>query len=72
MWNIYGGASSALDDFCKKNSVIDVSEDPKNTSGLALLSNSTIPVDNYMFEVNNRNTRTRCEICSELTIKTPE
>ena len=23
-------------------------------------------------EVNNRNTRTRCEICSELTIKTPE
>ena len=72
MWNIYGGASSALDDFRKKNSVIDVSEDPKYTSGLALLSNSTIPVDNYMFEVNNRNTRTRCEICSELTIKTPE
>ena len=24
-----------------------------------------------MFKVNNRNTRTRCEICSELTIKTP-
>ena len=24
----------------------------------------------YMFKVNNRNTRTRCEICS--TIKTPE
>ena len=27
---------------------------------------------NYMFKVNNRNTRTRCEICSKLTIKTPE
>ena len=27
---------------------------------------------NYMFKVNGRNTRTRCEICSELTIKTPE
>ena len=25
-----------------------------------------------MFKVNNRNTWTRCEICSKLTIKTPE
>ena len=25
-----------------------------------------------MFKVNNRNTRTRCEIWSKLTIKTPE
>ena len=24
----------------------------------------------YLFKVNNRNTRTRCEICSKLTIKT--
>ena len=24
---------------------------------------------NYMFKVNNRNTRTRCEICSKLTKK---
>ena len=31
-----------------------------------------IPVGNYMFKVNNRDTRTRCEICSQLTIKTPE
>ena len=27
---------------------------------------------NYLFKVNNRNTRTRCEICSKLTIKTTE
>ena len=27
---------------------------------------------NYMFKVNNRNTRRRCEICSKLTMKTPE
>ena len=33
---------------------------------------NTIPTDNYMFKVNNRNTRTRCEICSKLTIKIPE
>ena len=26
----------------------------------------------YLLKVNNRNTRTRCEICSKLTIKTPE
>ena len=26
---------------------------------------------NYMFKVNNKNARTRCEICSKLTINTP-
>ena len=26
----------------------------------------------YLCTANNRNTRKRCEICSELTIKTPE
>ena len=31
-----------------------------------------IPVDIYLFKVNNRNTRTRCEICSKLTIKIQE
>ena len=30
------------------------------------------PAGNYMFKANSRNTRTRCEICSKLTIKTPE
>ena len=30
------------------------------------------PAGNYMFKVKNRNTRTRCEICSKLTMKTPE
>ena len=29
----------------------------------------SIPVGNYMFKVNNRNSRARCEICSKLTIK---
>ena len=31
-----------------------------------------IPAGNYMFKVDNRNTRTRCEICSKLTIETLE
>ena len=30
------------------------------------------PAGICMFKVSNRNTRTRCEICSKLTIKTPE
>ena len=30
------------------------------------------PVNIYLFKVNNRNTRKRCQICSKLTIKTPE
>ena len=29
-------------------------------------------VDNYLFKVNNENTRTMLEICSKLTIKIPE
>ena len=30
------------------------------------------PARIYMFKVDNRNPVTRCEICSKLTIKTPE
>ena len=30
------------------------------------------PVGNYMFKVNGRNTRAKCEVCSKLTKKTLE
>ena len=30
------------------------------------------PAGNYMIKVNNKNTRTTCEICSKLIIKTSE
>ena len=33
---------------------------------------SLFPIGIYVFKVNKRNFRTRCEICSKLTIKTPE
>ena len=33
---------------------------------------SKFSAGNYMFKVKNRNTRTRCEICSKLTIKIPD
>ena len=35
------------------------------------ISSANNPAGNYMFKTNNRSTR-RCEICSKLTIKTPE
>ena len=31
-----------------------------------------ISSNNYLLRIDNRNTRKRCEICSKLTIKTPE
>ena len=43
-----------------------------------LIKRSMLPIwyhwsaSNYMFKVNTRNTRTRCEIYSKLTIKIPE
>ena len=32
----------------------------------------TVPAGIYLLKVNNRNTRTRCKICSKITIKIPE
>ena len=34
--------------------------------------NDARPAGIYLLKVNNRDTRKRCEICSKLTIKTPE
>ena len=34
---------------------------------VSLVSN---PAGQYMFKIKNKNTRTRCEICSKLTVKT--
>ena len=34
--------------------------------------NGNIPANIYLFKVNNRNTKKRCEFYSKLTIKTPE
>ena len=34
-----------------------------------IVAHFLFPVGIYMLKVNNRNTRTKCEICSELTIK---
>ena len=39
---------------------------------LCALLCATFPAGIYLLKVNNRNTRTRCEIWSKLTIKIPE
>ena len=45
-----------------------------NQTGLEVgnLPCSVFPAGNYMFKVNSRNIRARCEKCSKLTIKTPD
>ena len=41
--------------------------------GFKFLQNWMInPAGIYLLKVNNRNSRTKCEICSKLTIETPE
>ena len=51
----------------------------RSTIGIILIRKNVLipsfneyPAGIYLLKVNNRNTRTRCEICSKLTIKTPE
>ena len=48
----------------------------KKRTDVTPLRQYTIPTTNLasncMFKVNNKNTRTRCEICSKLKIKTPK
>ena len=42
------------------------------TMVLSFLYLGFCPAGIYLVKVNNKNPRTRCEICSKLTIKTPE
>ena len=44
----------------------------KNKNFLQKTTKHFFPAGDYMLKVNNRNTTARCEICSKLTIKTPE
>ena len=53
--------------------------DPKSNGNITLFAFgrrafilSPIPANIYLFKVNNRNPRKRCEICSQLKRKTPE
>ena len=56
----------------------DVSKQKKNSTlkyikqYIKLNKVNDISRQNYLFKANNGNTRTMCEMCSKLTIKTPE
>ena len=54
-----------LSQSCGLSNNMELSEDD-------LVNITVIPASIYMLKVNNKNTRTRYEICSKLTIKTPE
>ena len=43
----------------------------KATTSMFRMYIDIFPAGIYLLKVNNRNTRTRCEICSKLTIKIP-
>ena len=45
---------------------------PKNINDNSNKNNDNIPGNIYFFKVSNRNTRTWCDICSKLRIKTSE
>ena len=45
----------------------DLTKDVSTLSRNRKIVAAVNPAGNYMFKVNNRNTRTRCEICSKLT-----
>ena len=44
----------------------------KATINHSYLEKTKTPTNKYMLKFNNANTKKRCEICSKLTIKTPE
>ena len=41
-------------------------------SNAKYLQKHSHPANIYLFKVNNKNTKKQCDICSKLTLKTPE
>ena len=54
------------------HSKVDVEDLAQRITDIGKKQTLRYPAGIYLFKVNNRNTRTRCEICSKLTINTPE
>ena len=46
----------------------NLSSNLETSWNISLISGGVYPAGIYLFKVDNRNTRTRCEICSKLTI----
>ena len=54
--------------YVKRNMMLKNMENYEKTNR----ENKAYPAGNYLSKFNNKNTKTRCEICSKLTIKIPE
>ena len=57
---------------CLENPFYFINLKSNNNSFVQWKMGYIAPVSIYLFKVNNTNTKTRCKICSNLTIKTPE
>ena len=51
---------------------VGIREDTEINGKVETKCNKKLPSQNLPFTVNNRNTRARCEICSNLAIKAPK
>ena len=60
-----------LNETIKLGKLLCLSREPDFLLSIIQCQVTLCPTGNYMVKVNNRSTRTRCEICSKLTIKTP-
>ena len=78
LWNLFflrkNGKALRI---CTNSSILYPSIYPNRLSLSCLICMKPViteanPAGNYLFKVNNRNTRTRCQICSKLTIKIPK
>ena len=68
---VTGGLNSeisemAMSKFCETYNLQNLVKDPSKPTCIDLiLTNFSNPANIYLFKVNNRNTRKRCEMCSE-------
>ena len=58
--------------FLDKHKFIENLNLNQKTEKMVSIEDHSIPANIYLFKVNNRNTRKRCEIFSKFTIKIPE
>ena len=68
----YTSFSSTLNKESTLHFTLSLDRSYEHSYEITFFIKSSNPAGIYLFKVNNRNTRTRCKICSKLTIKIPE
>ena len=64
--------TSYLNPIGSKRNISTIARQKKNTLNMWGTLLTHFPAGNYMFKVYSRNTRTTCEVCFKLTVKTSE